>query len=169
MGELCFDDVYQAHSAMVYWVANGVSHNHDTALEITQQVFLRAYEKWELVGALNAAQAKSWLYKTARNAAIDRLRKDRRETIHETPPERADTRAGVEEAVVRTETTRTLWRLVNDLPEKYRAPVVLHYFAHLSQQEAAEALSLSDSTYRSRLTRARAMLEKQLEKEEMPV
>ena len=165
MGKLSFDNVYHAYSALVYWVAMGVAHNHDTALEITQLVFMRAYEKWDIVGELAPLQAKSWLYKASRNAAIDRLRKERREVMTDSPPDVAAVTLTPETEALRSEETRVLWRLVQELPVQYRAPILLHYFAHLSQQEAASALGLTDSTYRSRLTRARAMLEKKLKKE----
>ena len=51
------------------------------------------------------------------------------------------------------------------LPEKYRLPVHLFYYEGYSIQEAAAILGRRESTVRSQLTRARAMLRERLEAE----
>ena len=74
-----FDALYAAYNSMVYWTAYGVTHNHNTSAEVTQTVFLRAWEHWKLVERLSSPQAKCWLYRAARNASVDWIRRERRE------------------------------------------------------------------------------------------
>lgn len=100
-------------------------------------------------------QARAWLLRTARNGAIDRSRHDRREIVVEVIPESA---APVENPLLAWERASVVWNAVRALPPIYRDPVVLHYFAGLSQKEAAAALRIPGGTLRARLTRARAML-----------
>lgn len=167
MAIACFESLYEAYAPMVYWAVFGMVNNHDTALELTQLVFLKAYEHWDTLRRLQEAQAKSWLYRSARNATIDRIRKEKRELVVDALPEQADANeAGQPEAAtLRRDGQDRLYTLVQSLPALYREPILLHYFAQLSQKEAAAVLGMHGGTYRSRLARGRAMLEELLREE----
>jgi len=164
-----FDALYNAHAAMVYWTAYGVAHSHDAAADLTQTTFLKAYEHWETLAKLAAPQARAWLYKTCRNLAFNRKRRERRLSFPGELPESRYEAAppSTDEAYEEKELALRLRREVLALPEIYRAPVILHYFAQLSCEEAARALLVPGGTYRARLFRARALLEKALESEAM--
>ena len=150
-----FEALYARHAAMVYWTAYGISSNRDTAAEVVQSVFLKALEHWALVGNLAPMQARAWLLRVARNGAIDRLRRDRREVTVGAIPEEA---IPAEHPLLVRERENSVWDAVRTLPPIYRDPVVLHYFAGLTQKEVAAALRLPGGTLRARLARARAML-----------
>ena len=150
-----FEALYARHAAMVYWTAYGISSNRDTAAEVVQSVFLKALEHWALVGNLAPMQARAWLLRGARNGAIDRLRRDRREVTVGAIPEEA---IPAEHPLLVRERENAVWDAVRALPPIYRDPVVLHYFAGLTQKEVAAALRLPGGTLRARLARARAML-----------
>ena len=47
---------------------------------------------------------------------------------------------------------------VRELPEKYREPVALHYFEHLSMKDIASVLGLKTNTVEVRISRARQLL-----------
>jgi RNA polymerase sigma-70 factor (ECF subfamily) len=55
---------------------------------------------------------------------------------------------------------------VKELEEKYRIPVVLHYFQGLSVSEIAELLSERSNTVSVRLNRARRLLKERLEEDD---
>ena len=150
-----FEALYARHAAMVYWTAYGISSNRDTAAEVVQSVFLKALEHWALVGNLAPMQARAWLLRVARNGAIDRLRRDRREVTVGAIPEEA---LPAEHPLLVRDRENAVWDAVRALPPIYRDPVVLHYFAGLTQKEVAAALRLPGGTLRARLARARAML-----------
>ena len=160
----CFESMYGSYAHMVYWVAYGMIHNNDTAKEITQTVFMKAFEHWETICSLMEPQKKSWLMRTAKNAVIDRVRKEKKESIEAYLPERMETDecAYPETSYMKQEQTRSMWTLVQSLPRIYIEPILLHYFADLSQKEAAALLHISGGTYRSRLKRGRTMLERKL-------
>lgn len=168
MREDQFEALYADCASMVYWTAYGLTNNHHTALELTQTVFLKAFVRWDALHALAPQQARSWLYRAVKNAAIDRLRRERHELMADHVPERADTDlcALPEAKCLQAETTQIVWAEVEALPKVYREAVILYYFADLSQKEAADALRVSGGTYRSRLSRAREMLSGALGKEE---
>lgn len=163
-----FDAVYGAYSAMVYWTAYGLTRDRDAAADMTQSTFLRAYENWDTLAKLHAAEQRGWLYKTCRNLALNQLKRDRRLAFPGEIPEPCATGApGMEEVLEEKELTRLIWHRIELLPTPYREPVILHYFAELSTGEAARALRVPHGTYRSRLSRARSLLEKMLESEVM--
>jgi RNA polymerase sigma-70 factor (ECF subfamily) len=62
-----------------------------------------------------------------------------------------------------SDATKEVARAVDQLPAKYREPVVLHYFEDLSIAEIAQALELSANAVEVRLTRARQKLKRMLE------
>ena len=53
---------------------------------------------------------------------------------------------------------RELWGLVQTLPKKARAVVVLRYYEELSEAETADALGISVGTVKSQSSRALATL-----------
>ena len=103
---------------------------------------------------------KAWLLAVTGNICRDFLRraKRRRETVlpdwFDAP---APGNAPDEEAGLRDRDARLI-RAVMQLPVKYREPVLLAYYHELTGREAAEAMGITDSAFRSRLMRARDML-----------
>ncbi len=69
-------------------------------------------------------------------------------------------RAGRE--IEREETRQAIRRTIMELPERYRAVVVLKHFDNRSYEEIASILGLSVAAVDKRLTRARMMLRKSL-------
>ena len=63
-----------------------------------------------------------------------------------------------EEAVARDEKESQVHRLLEELPEDYRAAVVLRYWYGYSYKEIAQALDTTESAIKSRLFRARQMM-----------
>lgn len=135
--------------------------NRAEAEDVTQDVFEKIWrqaERWE-----PRAQLKTWLYRVTYNACIDRKRKAARrredgdgqlETIaEEAHPERLlQQKQGIE----------AVRRALQTLPERQRAAVILSYYEGLSNQEAAEALSLELNAFQQLLFRARQNLKQEL-------
>lgn len=69
---------------------------------------------------------------------------------------------------VSDETKEVLWA-VEQLPEKLKSVVVLHYLEGLSVEMTAKSLKISSSAVKMRLSRGREMLKDILEKEEFNV
>lgn len=160
--------LYRLHASAVYWVAYGLLHDRDEAMDITQTVFVRAIRHAGKLDTLLPHQQKAWLIHAAKNASIDVLRAQRREMLIVEPldEERAyDYSALPDVEFIRSEQRKAIAALVDTLPEAYWQPILLFYFAELEQREIAEMLSLNESTLRSRLYRAKAMLLSAIEKE----
>lgn len=106
----------------------------------------------------------TWAYRIATNTTLDELRKRRRRPqlhvvrgeANEPAPEPVDPRA--EGAVTASADRLALDAALADLPEEFRAPIVLRDVGDLDYGEIAEALGVPLGTVKSRIARGRRML-----------
>ena len=152
--------------------------NREDAEEVTQDVLLKVHRK---IDAFRGdAALSSWIYRITFNTAMSRLRqnraaraaaqeRDRVEALLETGEqvrtlaEPADWSWMPDEHVMRAQLREALAAAVAELPEIYRAPVVLRDIEGLTTEEASSRLKVKDQTLKSRLHRGRLMLREKLE------
>ena len=155
---------YQKQVHALIWRKIGDFH---TAEEITQDVFLKAYQR---LAKLKKPQSfASWLYVIAANDCSTWLRKKRLRT----QPLEDTSSALVEKATysgyVIAENERTaaeaqrdaVKKLLAKLQESDRTIITLFYFAEMTCKEISEFLGVSANTIKSRLSRARQSLKKE--------
>jgi RNA polymerase sigma-70 factor (ECF subfamily) len=135
------------------------------AEDLTQETFLRAHRAR---GALRDRQALlAWLYRTATRLRVDRLRQRARRPVEpEAVLEAADppdTAPPLQQLVEQDEMSACVRGYVADLPDDYRAALLLHELEELTGAEIAELLGVSLPTVKIRLHRARAKLRAALE------
>lgn len=148
------------------------------AEELVQETFLRAWRHRDRFA--HEASMRTWLYRIATNACVDRLRAASRRTrpvglgvtsaspldavpwlepIPDAVLDRADAASGPEGMVVSRETiTLAFVALLQQLPVRQRAALVAHDVAGLSGAETAELLDVPVTTVNSLLQRARTTL-----------
>ncbi len=160
-----FEAVYAANAQMVFWTAYGITHNRNTAADITQATFLKVCERWSALQALEDPQQRSYIFKTCRGLSLNRIRQDKRTDTELSELDLADDLPFPEELMEKRELVAWVRKKLYALPELYKTPLLLHYYAQLSTKQAAEALRIPATTYRSRLSRGRALLKQALEAE----
>ncbi len=135
--------------------------DREDAQDVVQEAYLRVWRFRDAVPTDGGRDA--WLYRVVVNAAISRLRKDKRwrEVISDDDavgrmPAPADD--GPEEAAARSELAGLVLAALDVLPESLRVPVVLRYYAGLSEKEIATAIGRRPGTVKSRLYDARMRL-----------
>lgn len=74
-----FDLLYSRHYSRIHGVILSVVCHPEDALDITQEVFLKAYQK--LSGFKRASQFYSWLYRIAVNGCIDHMRRQSKHRV----------------------------------------------------------------------------------------
>jgi RNA polymerase sigma-70 factor (ECF subfamily) len=127
----------------------------DDALELTQEAFLKAYDK------LDQFQVDrnffSWLYALALNIGRDYLRHKRRlpPSVHDNPGHVAEDirQEPAPDDPWMTEEVQSLVKALDQLPIDYREAVILRYREERSMQEIAEMLCLSISGAKMRVHR----------------
>jgi RNA polymerase sigma-70 factor (ECF subfamily) len=149
----------------VFAAAMSILNNTADAEEVAQEAVLKA------LGALPHFRGESkfstWLIQITINEARLKLRKDRRhlyQSVDEQqsdedgeyfPKDYADWREIPSETLQRKELREALKRALNSLPRKYREVLILRDVEHLSIQETAQVLGISEGNVKTRLLRAR--------------
>lgn len=105
-----------------------------------------------------------WMYRIARNAAIDRLRERARHPISNAQSSAEASGESEDDFAVVEEVARYVASLVSELEEPYRTALKLTELEGLTQQAAAEAEGVSLSAMKSRVQRGREKLRRELEK-----
>lgn len=155
---------YQKGIHAVVWRKIGDFH---IAQEITQDTFLRAYQK---LGTLkNHKMFSGWLYVIASRLCTNWFQKNRitEQSLEVTDASEVDkvSYSGYMEekhAVDADETRREIVKeLLQKLPESERTVVTLHYLGEMTIKAISEFLGVSSNTIKSRLSRARNRLRKE--------
>ncbi len=165
--ETAFTELVNRYKKAVHALVWRKIEDFHIAEELTQDVFLKAYQK---LGSLKKPQSfASWLYVSASRRCIAWQRKKRLPTIpfDETKStqrqETAYSQYVVEEKQrIYEETQRDVVKqLLAKLPESERTVITLHYFSEMSSFEIGTFLGVSANTVRSRLRRAQKRLQKE--------
>jgi RNA polymerase sigma-70 factor (ECF subfamily) len=125
-----------------------------TVEDLVQEVFLKVHESASELRDVESVGP--WLFRIARNVVIDHLRKRRAHTALE----EHDEPASLEPEINFNEEMAAWFRPMMDLlPEEYRLAIELTEIQGLTQRELAERCGLSLSGARSRVQRAKQLLE----------
>ena len=159
-----FEEIVTQYADFVYNVAFRMMGNTHDAEEVAQDAFLSAYRAY---GRFRGeSQVSTWLYRITMNAALMRLRREKRA--------RGLTWVGVENlevpswedaperSALASELGDKIQEGISRLPPELRAAVVLRDVSGLSNAEAADALGVTVSSLKSRLHRARVLLRQHL-------
>ncbi len=167
-----FEAVHAAYRPrIVRYLARRVGEHE--AEDLAQEVFVRVARG--LPAFRGDARLSTWIYRIARNVAVDRLRS--RTPAPVALPGPADAEAAdcgaripagpadpVGEGSIRGEMNACIRGLVDALPEKDRAVLLLGEMGELSDREVACALGVTVGTAKIRLHRARARLRAMMER-----
>ncbi|MGZ4150462.1 MAG: RNA polymerase sigma factor [Actinomycetota bacterium] len=149
-----FDEFFAAHHDRLYRALWIVTRDRQDAEELTQDAFLKVWERWERVGSL--ADPTGYLYRTAMNLFRNRRRRAAlalRHAIGTLPRDDAIAAIDDRDAVVRA---------LGACTPAQRAAIVLTDLLDLTSEEAARALRVRPSTVRVLSARARATLRTEL-------
>lgn len=111
------------------------------------------------------ARPSTWLFVIARNAWIDRLRREKVELVYQMmePPASCSPDERPDEAAMRASDHARMAALLSTLPDEQRQVVRLSFFEDLPHSDIAEHLSLPLGTVKSRLRLALSKLRSQWE------
>lgn len=157
------------HLAAVARYAHSLTRDVSTAEDLTQDTFLIAARNWHTFIA--GSECRAWLFTICRNHFLRvRKREERQEPVeHETLDTLASVRGhfeaqelGLERAFERQEVLDAVQGAIDALPELFREVAVLVDLNDHSYEAAAAILGVPVGTVRSRLFRARRVLQESL-------
>jgi len=173
-GRTNFDALYQSemvpHMSLLYNYAVRLTNNAEDAKDLIQDTYLKAYrfiDKYE-----RGTNAKAWLFRILKNSFINNYRKNSRtpQQVEYTEVEdyvelmksdyapTTDLRKDIFDNVLGDDVMRAM----ESLNEEFRTIIILSDIEEMTYEEIAEILDIPLGTVRSRLHRARKVMQDKL-------
>lgn len=153
---VAFAELVRRHQGKVRALLMRLAGDRSLADDLAQEVFLRAYRG--LVGFEGRSSFGTWVYRISYNVYLNHRTRTR---SFAALPEDYDVRAAAPEDALsapRADLRRDLEAAIAELPERYRAVIVLYYLQEVSYPEIAEILELPLGTVKTHLHRAKRLL-----------
>ena len=153
-----FTELVNRYKNLVFSVICRHVRDKEIANDYAQDVFLKVYRH---MGTYSPEfKFSTWLMRITGNHIIDMHRKKKfTEVSYEEHTEKTKLHSiSAESAYFRAEEVRRMEKMVSELPEKYRIPVVLFHKEGLSYQEIAETVGTPLSKIKNRIFRGRKIL-----------
>lgn len=154
-----FEPLVNKYRDKVYDIAYYYTHDVEDAYDLSQEVFERAFKA--LGGFRRKSSFYTWLYRIAKNAGIDYVRK--RSRLQTVPIEEwtysyesisTESSESPAEEVELEELKRQIARAIDQLPPKQRAVFIMKRQQELSLEEIAQILGRSVGTIKAHLSHA---------------
>ena len=159
-----FGTLVERYDRAVYHLAYRTLHDSEEAKDATQEAFFKAFRALRTFRP--GAKFSTWILTIAYHACCDRLARRKRFSGDELP-DRADPAAGPQEQAESADQARRLWAAIDALPEKYRTVITLFHLQNKQYEEIAQVLDLPMGTVKTHLFRAKDLLRKALEEDEL--
>lgn len=156
--------MYELHSPMAWGVCLRYTQSKEDAQDILQNTFVTVFTKldaFKFKGELGA-----WIRKIAVNTALMHYRSNKKHQMHATLDD-VGFNLESEDDILQQLSAADLVKIIRKLPEGYRVVFNLFGIEGYSHKEISEKLNITESTSRSQYARARKLLMKKLETEEL--
>lgn len=170
--EKSFKAIFDTYSNMVYNVCLNYLQNKENAEDVTQNTFIRVYEKLDRFN--EKSSLKTWIYKIAINQSLDFIKasqthkrkgillplyqKKEEKTLNYEPKEFNHPGILLEDK----EALAQLMSKINALPKNQKTALLLKVTEDLSIDEIAEIMEMKNKAVNSLLVRARTNLKNKL-------
>ncbi|MGD0199918.1 MAG: sigma-70 family RNA polymerase sigma factor [Bryobacteraceae bacterium] len=172
-----FDRFVEVFQSKIFQYAYMMCGHREDAEEVAQDTLLKVFENFNQLR--EPERVRPWVFRIARNACLMKRRKSvfapaqelsiedflPRSDQHEGARrlEIADWSALPDDLALRGELRSVIDRAIQDLPEIYRAVILLRDIEELTTEEAADVLDVSQEVIKTRLHRARLAIRQKLE------
>jgi RNA polymerase sigma-70 factor, ECF subfamily len=166
--QMQFFGLVRRHRDKVFNFALYFLRNREDAEDVTQNVFIKFWERWDEV---ERDKSLPWLMRVAHHECVDLVR-HYKNRVH-SGPEADDGfwgMVGLADAdhpqgrFEQTERRRMLLDALDELPERTRSMVMLHYFEDMKFEDVANVFGMETNAVKVQVHRARAALRTVLEK-----
>ena len=162
-----YEVVMRRYNTRLYRVARSILKNDGEAEDVMQDAYVRAFQ--HLGQFAGRAKFSTWLTRIAVHEALARGHKARRFEDWDDMNENQQNEIGAtplrsnpESETASVEMSKILEQAIENLPERYRAVVMMRDVQDMTTAETAECLSLTEENVKVRLHRAHGMLRKDL-------
>ena len=148
-----FEALYLRHRTAVFRYARARATNDDDAADLTALAFERALVAWPRYRPSGGGEL-AWLFRIARNAAIDDARRRRLANEREPLARSSGAAADPQTALAHAELADEVRSLLAILPDKTRDAIVLRYGVGLTAREIGDVIGRTEAATQKLLARA---------------
>jgi RNA polymerase sigma-70 factor (ECF subfamily) len=146
-----YQEIVCRYMKSAYYIALGLIHNHQDALDLSQEAFVRAFRR---IKSFDAGKPFfPWFYQLMKNLCIDHLKRTSR--MKEVPLEGIQV---LDEEKEDKEMKKALWKGIEELTFEQREVIILRYFRQFSYREISEIICKPIGTVMSSLYYAKKRL-----------
>ena len=152
-----FERIVEEHHSLVWAAVRSVLGDRPDVEDTVQEAFIKVYRG--LSSFRSASRLSTWIYRIARNEALNASSRARRETVPiestapiEDPGERPD------RLVSRAEAAALVERFLPRIDDRWRAAIELRYMGERSCAEISEIMDLPVGTVKTYIHRGKAAL-----------
>lgn len=163
-----FEKLYEENYKMVYYVCLKFFKNEEDAEDMTQNIFIKAFDKISTLSDIN--KFTPWIRQIANRECINELQRRGRFTFSDENVTNEelnlvdDKQKTPEEIVVEDDVRDIILEIINKLPQDQRIAIYLYYYQDMTVKEISEVFNCPEQTTRSRLAYARKNMKKEIEK-----
>jgi len=150
------EELVRAHQSRLMRLVCRLIDSSDEAEDVLQEVFVAAFQG--LPHFRHESSFTTWITTIAVNKCRTHRRRAARRQWLAAYLRRGEAVAANSTDEASSDDAEEVRNAVRSLAVKYREPVVLHYFEHMSMAEVASVLDLKTNTVEVRLSRARRLL-----------
>lgn len=167
-----FKVLVERYQTMVFRTCMGFLHNQHDAEDLTQEVFIKAYQSIDSFKGDSAFS--TWIYRIAVNASLNKVRANSKNFLFQ----RLDNLLGSgknhepsvvfhesenpEDILVKDEHRQWVQKALDSLPGNQRTAIVLSKYDELSQKDIAEIMNTTEGAVESLIQRAKTNLREKL-------
>jgi RNA polymerase sigma-70 factor, ECF subfamily len=167
-----YEIIMRRYNQRLYRVTYAILRDASEAEDVTQDAYVRAYQHLDQFGG--HAPFSTWLTRIAvhealrrlqlrkRSQQFDKIEHDEEASMADPETSIAETSLDPEQRASVAELGQLLEQAVLELPEQYRAVIMLRDVEELTTAETAAALELTEQNVKVRLHRGRAMMRDRL-------
>jgi len=157
----CFAELVRRYKNLVYSIILRMINDRDEIGDLAQEVFIKVYKN--LHRYYPDFKFSTWIIRITTNHVIDYRRRRQQDTVPlESVEYETDSGDSPEESFIKEERKAALKKMIDDLPDMYKIPIVLYHSEGLSYQEIAEVIEEPLSKVKNRIFRGRRMLKESL-------
>jgi RNA polymerase sigma factor (sigma-70 family) len=151
--------LYNLYGSRMMGVCLRYAQDSMEAEDVFQETFIKVFSKIE---RFKGGSFKSWIYTIFINSSIDNYRSNKQRHLHVSYDDIIEQDNG-DVDVLKQMSANEITEIINKMPEGYRLVFNLFVVDGYSHKEISEMLSISEGTSKSQLFKAKAMLVKLME------
>ena len=164
------EEIVKEYRDGIMLFANGIVHNLDIAEEVAEDTFVKLVVKKPHF--MKKSKFKTWLYKIARNIALDYIRKSNKYSCTDNEntgvfSNKTSVTEIFENSYLLEERKIAVHKALKNLNSDYRQVLYLSYFEELGNSQIATIMKKTNRQIENIIYRAKQSLRKELEKGEI--